>query len=292
MTYSMVAVVIILITTLVLFNFLGNVKETYAEETAKQTCKINVQAHAKLKLRYADFSGEIRCPTVKLKINDKNEEIAKKKLADALYDCWDQFGRGGLELFSDDGVYCAICHRITLDKEIKVNGFTEYLATKNAPGQTLTYSQFLTTERTPNSEILNKYENKKIVDTIDALKNNEYAIIFTYIKGKKYLDEYSTKAQYTAPGLGLIGLGFGIVKVGGAIGGMISATVIGAPVGIAITQGSLATGGFVMSVGALWSFLAGYFAGVPFEHIALVNFIPYDAQSIQNLNCREIPVKQ
>ena len=191
MTYSLVAFVVILITAFVLFDFYGGIKEAYAKATAKQTCKASVKIHAALKLRYADFSGEIKCPTVKLKIDDKNENIAKKKMADAMYDCWDQFGRGKLELFSDDSVYCTICHRTTFDKDIKVSGFTKYLADNNPSRGKISYLQFLTTEQTDYSEFLNHIKNKKIDDTVDASKNSDYAIIFTYIKGKKYLEEYT-----------------------------------------------------------------------------------------------------
>lgn len=292
MTYSLVSIIVILITALIFFKFQGNLKDIYAEATAKQTCKTSVYMASKLKLIYADFINEIKCPTIKLDIDDKNEGIAKKKVADAMYDCWDQFGRGKLELFSDDNVYCHICHRVTFGEEVKVDRFMEYLASNKVPAQKVSYLQFLTTEKTKNSDFLNELENKKIEDEIDASKNNEYAVIFTYIKGKDYLDKYLEKAKYTAPGLGLIALGFGIIKVGGAAGGVVSATVAGAPVGVIISLGSLTTGGFLMMVGALWSGLAGYFSDVPFEHIALISFIPYDAQHIQDLNCRELPIKQ
>lgn len=287
----MVSVILILITIFLIFNFQGKIKEAYAEATAKQTCKTSVQGHAKLKFRYADFSGEVKCPTVYLKINDKNEEIAKKKIADAMYGCWDQFGRGKLELFSDDSIYCTICYRITFDKEVKISGISEYLANKPAPGQKISYLQFLTTERTQNSDFLKELESKKIVDTIDASKNNEYTIIFTHIKGKKYLEEYMEKAKYTAPGIGLIAIGFGVFKVGGVIGGGVSTIatpIVGVPVGAAISSG----GALIMSIGALWTYVAPLISGVPFEHISLISFIPYDAENMQKLNCKEIAVKQ
>lgn len=284
MTYSVVALVVILLTAFILFNLWGTIKKAYAEESTKQICTASVQTHAKLKLRYADFSGEIKCPTVKLKIEDKNEGSAKNKIADVMYDCWDQFGRGKLDLFSGDSVYCSICHRITFDKDVKINGFISYLAEHNAPGQKVSYTQFLTTEMTQNSQFLNELKVQKIPDSIDASKQNEYAVIFTYIKGKKYLDEYIEKTKHISGGLGTIAVGFGIVKAGAAIG----ITGIGAPVAVTVSS----FGGFVMSVGALWGFMGSYFAGVPFEHIQVVNLIPYDAENIKSLNCREIPIKQ
>jgi len=289
-----VSIIIAVITIVLLTNVIIKIKEASAEEAAKQTCKISVQTQAKSKLRYADFSGEIKCPTVKLEIKDKSEDAVKKKLADAMYDCWDQFGRGKLELFLDDSVYCAICHRITFGDDAKISGFKEYLATNNAPGQKISYLQFLTTEQTQNSDFLKELENKKIDDAIDASENSEYAIVFTYIKGKKYLEEYAKKAAYTAPGAGLMIFGAGLVWYSGPIAAVVAASsgpfapVTGpAAWSMAVTAGTISFG-----IGYVWSTLALKYAGVPFEHIALVSFIPYDAQSLQDLNCRELPIKQ
>lgn len=284
LTYSMVSIVIILITALILLVYEGNLKKAYIEATAKQTCKTSVKTHTLLKLRYADFSGEIKCPTVKMQINDNNENIAKKKIADALYDCWDQFGRGKLELFTDNSVYCTICRRITFGKDIKVNGVMRYLALQQAPRQKISYAQFLTTERTENSQILSELESKKIVDNIDASKEDEYAIIFTYIKGKDNLNQLLEKSKFAASGLGTVALGFGFVKAGTAVG----LTGIGAPIAATLVS----FGAFVMSVGTLWGFVGTYLATVPFEHISLISFVPYDAESLKSLNCKEIPIKQ
>ncbi|MBI2647072.1 hypothetical protein HYW99_01225 [Candidatus Woesearchaeota archaeon] len=288
---SMVSILVLLITALIFFKFQGGLREVYAETLEKQTCKTNVYAHALSKFRYADFSGEINCPTVELKIDDKNEEKSKKILADAMFDCWDQFGKGELDLFSDDSIYCTICHRITFDTNIKINGFMEYLANEKPPRQKMSYLQFLTTERTQNSAFLKEFENRRIEDTIDTSKNNEYAIIFTYIKGKRYLDEYLEKAKATTPGIGMVAIGFGIFKAGGIIGGAVS--TIATPLGGAIVGGIISSaGGVVMTVGALWTGLTLYFSGVPFEHIALISFIPYDAENIKSLKCIEINIRQ
>ena len=279
MTYSMVSILIILVTAFILLKFEGKIKEVYAEAIEKQTCKTSVKAHALLKLKYADFSGEINCPTIYLKINDKKEDITKKKIADAMYDCWDQYGKGELELFSDDSVYCAICHRLTFDKEIKINEFTKYLATKQAPGGKVTYLQFLNTKKTQNTDSIMELENKKVADSIDASKNNEYAVIFTYIKGRQNWEYYTEKSKYYLPAGGTIALSFGSAYLAYTSTSFIIASLVAAPAApLLLIGGGIAT--------------LGYFYNVPFEHIALISFIPYDAQSLQNLNCKEIPTKQ
>lgn len=291
MTNALVATVVFLLVAFLFLQYEVSLKEAYSKAFGKTSCEASVREHAALKLGFADFSNEIKCPTVKLKIKDKNEEIVKKKIADAMVDCWDQYGQGKLELFKDDNVYCAVCHRITFDKTMQVKGFNDYLATNNVQRQKISYAQYLTTEKTQNSDFLNKFANRITDDTILASQQNEYTIIFTFIKGKKYLNEYYEKAKQMAPGIGLIAIGFGVFKAGGVIGGLVS--VVATPaVGVAVGAPISAAGGLLMSVGAIWSGMAAYFAGVPFEHISLVNFVPYNSQYLQNLNCKEIPVKQ
>ncbi len=285
MATSMVVLIIFIMTALTVLIFYDKLKLAYDRGILKQECKTSILATSKLNLRYDDFSGEIKCPTIPIKINDNNEEVIKKKMADAMYDCWDQFGRGQEDLFTDDNIYCTICHRITLDKSIKVNEFNKYLATQIAPNQKITYLQFLTAERTDNSEFLKESEKQKISDSIDASKMSEYAVIFTYIKGKESLKEFSAKASYAAPGAGLIAVGVGAIYLGT---GAASIPVIGWPVSAAAY--SIGTTSFV--IGSIWSYLSLYFAGVPFEHISLISLIPYNAENIKSLNCKELPIKQ
>lgn len=292
MSIALVATVVLLITLSILLMSESKLKALYLSSVLKQSCKASVQESTKFLLRYSEFAAKLNCPTIPLEIHDKDKEVIKKKIADAMYDCWDEFGRGRLDLFSDDNVYCVICHKITFDKNIKFNGLNEYIATKKAPGQEATYLQYFTTERTENSEFLKNLESKKVDDTIDASKTNDYAVVFTYIKGKKFMQERLAEAKYVAPGLGIIAVGFGVFKLGGVIAGATSITGVGAAVGGTVA----AAGGFVMAVGALWEYVTIYIASqsndVPFEHIASVSFIPYNAQSLINLNCKETPISQ
>lgn len=299
MTSVLISVFVLLLVVFVVIKHEATLREAYSKAVGKTTCEASIKGHAALKLKYADFSGEINCPTVRFKIDDKKEDVVKKKIADAMVDCWNQFGKGKLELFSDDSVYCAICHRITFDKNVQVKGFTEYLAKTNVPGQKISYIQYLTTAKTENSDFLNVLTNQKIDDSILASQQNEYAIIFTYIKGKKYLEEYVEKSQKIAPGVGLMVFGVGAIKASLVVSAaIVSWSPASGPLAPAVAAGATAIAGtgitvgtITFGVGALWSYLAATYSGVPFEHISLINFVPYDAQYIQSINCKEIPIK-
>jgi len=281
---AIVATAVFLLAIFIIFTFETNLKASYKETAAKQTCKSSVQANSALRLRYADFSNTIQCPTTYLTINDKNENVVKKRIADAMVDCWDQFGRGHPDLFTDDNIYCTICHRITFGNNIKVNGVSEYLATKNAPRKDMTYLQFLTTEKTQGAKFLNELQKQKIDHNLDTSKMNEYAVMFVYVKGKEYQKEYMEKYKYYASGLGTIAIGYGVVKAGAAIG----FTGIGAPIALGVSS----VGGVIMSFGLLFGGVGVATAGVPFEHIASVSFVPYDSENLKQLNCKDVPISQ
>jgi hypothetical protein len=288
-TGSIIAVFIILTSFFMLFAFEERLKDIYTGAIDKGACKSEVIAHSKLKLRYIDFSDDISCPTIPLKIDNHNENVVKRKIADSMYDCWDQYGRGQLELFTDENNYCAICHRISLDEDVKFSGLSEYLAQNNHPSQDISYLQFLTTEKTQNSEYIEEFENRNIINSVDASVNSEYAIVFTYIKGKKNLEEFTKKVAYTAPGVGLTAVGAGLIYYSPGVTAAVSATLtpaVGVPAGAAV----LTLGTISLGIGALWSYLAATNTNIPFDHIALVSFIPYNAESLQSLNCRDLPV--
>lgn len=292
--YGFVFVVIFLVILFVAFTFWASLKDIYNKVAEKQICKTSVLTHSRLKLKYADFSGKINCPTTKLKIDDKDENAVKEQIASSMFDCWDKYGRGKLELFSDDNVYCTICTRITLNKEIKVKGITDYLGNAHPKNEKLNYLQLLTTEKPGDSEYskyLASLGNRKIEDVLDASVNNEYAVVLTYIKGKEKIANYWEKAKYTAPAVGTVALGFAVVKLGFGAGSVLSfflTPFVGVPVGTFISL----TGGAMIVGGAYWAGFAAYLSRTPFEHVAFLSFIPYDAESLQSLNCNEIPVKQ
>ena len=293
-TRAMMFTFLLLLVGFILLKFETNIADAYQRAMIKQTCKASVETHTALKMRFADFSGDIKCPTEKVAIKNKDENLAKKQIANAMFDCWDQFKRGEGDLFSDDSVYCTVCHRISLDKSIKVNGFTDYLAKTNTPGQKTSYLQFLTPEKTENSDYLNEKAKNNINDAIDASKNSEYAVIFEYVKGKRYLDDFIAKAPHTVGSGTLIGVGFAVIWKSPLVGTAVAAFTgpfapIVFPYATAITAG---VGGILVGTGSIWYVISKYYAGVSFDHISSISLIPYDAQSLRNLNCKEIPIKQ
>ena len=107
-----------------------------------------------------EFAGSLEsspCVTTEeviKKVKDRNELY--EKIARNMYDCWDQYGKGESNFYSDidwgpSNFYCRICSEIKFDNEIKrsfkeidIDDFEVYLSNNNPPSHKETYSDFFT----------------------------------------------------------------------------------------------------------------------------------------------------
>ncbi len=286
---SLVLILIILVVMIVFRNQLfAETESTIPKDICKQSVYNNYLLAKTLKV----FGADVKCPTQYVKIDNSDEQTAKRELAKKMYDCWDQFGEGKLQLFSDEtGVFCAVCHDITFtDKSKKINGFLEYLATTTIPLSTKTYSEYFTDYQTQGSQFLESYSKENLpTSVIDPAINNHYATIFYYVKGKDKLQDYWAKTKSSLPGVGIFAVGLGIMKVGAITGGAISATGLGAPLGVAVASISATAGGVVMLGGVLYTAIANWYGGVDPEFISEIKLEPYDEQTLKQLGCQILP---
>lgn len=287
-TYAMVAAVLIVAILLSLTLFATDIKNLYFGTIDKSACKASVAANSALCLK-GITTEEIKCPAINLQIKDKNQEIVKEKLARSMFDCWDQFGRGEKEICGNEGIYCSICHYITFkNKDLKIQGLSDYLSKNYIPDGSMKYVDFLSGSKPISTKFQEQKEKANVNDLIDASVEDNYATVFVQIKDRDQLQNYLKKSEYAAPGVGIIALGFGVFKVGSAITGISWWTGGGLVAGIT-TQ---VAGGLIMLGGATYSFIASYFGGIPFEKISYVYFGPYDAESLRNLGCTNLPAQQ
>lgn len=308
-TTVMMEWIVILVLAVMLFVFIRNSALLNTDITAKETCKRSVQQYAQLKFPGIDLAstGMIKCPVTKQVIDASNEEAAKRQIANAMYNCFDQFGAGKLELFdtrrgSTDS-YCVVCSKVSFtDKSRKLSGLAEYLSETTIPGKDVDYYTFFKGSAASVSEAKtvsfvsakdtggNAASGGAAVldnapfDVVDTSK--DYAVLFTYGKTTGWWDKFAAGGLAGAGG-GAVGTYVGVI-VGGAIVGIFTGG-IGWVATAGIIAGSAAAGG---SVGAITA--GGYaFAAAPFlesKWQAGVLFVPYD----NNIKpgCTEVPIKQ
>ncbi len=268
---SLLIIIIILLATLITLWTFYNKLFKQVGNTDKEICKSSVYAHFLTKVKGKNiFNTKIDCKTQLINIEKKDNEKSKYIISNAMYDCWDQFGEGKLNLFEDENIYCFVCHHIDFkDKNLIIDDFPEFLATRRIPKGKKTYLQYLTGYKTENSQILGIKDFENIPkERIDTSKSNDYAVVFTYIKGKEKIEKFFDQTK----------------KIGGG-------TVAGVG-GVLIITGVVSTGvGAVIIGGGVLALLSGYFGEADLEWASFIVLRPYNEDMIVNeLGCEYAPI--
>ena len=283
-----VIIIFLLAVLIILIGFQLKLFGSAQQETPKNICKTDVTLNAALRFKGSVLSSKLNCPTQMITIKETDESAIKAKLATAMYDCWDQFGQGKLELFSDNGLFCSVCSVINFEKkDMAIGHFTDYLMTAKAPApnQKITYMDFLQGYETPKAKEV--YEDPGIFNSKDSRLENQidtsktYSVMFVYGRGEKGITNLATNLKTTTPVLG--------AGVGGALGA-------GAGVAIAVFAiGSNPVGwvtGIGLGVGALTGLVWGLFVHEPPQWMALTFMQEHTAEKFNTFQCDFLPAEQ
>ncbi|MBI4439180.1 hypothetical protein HY640_04570 [Candidatus Woesearchaeota archaeon] len=288
---------------------------------SRQLCKESVIQHAKLHIKSFNPPAEqIKCPTAYLEIRDdkityeyrgkkkdigvsagKNgkEQGIKKAMADEIYNCWEQFGEGKLDLFGGAKKYCNICSVISFkDKDTQVTGFYDYLMKNTVPEPALAkegvtyldYMQGYTKKGRYDEKDL--AENRKAIEEMKMDTKSDYSVIFVYAKSEPFIDNtiaFLQKFWESDSGKTAV---IGAALIAGGIA--ISLTGVGLPAGaamIASAGGKFLIDWVIVPKGITGAFEAYSNKEQIKEWTAAVVFGRYDTGTLKNLGCEEIPLE-
>jgi len=284
---------IIFLILLIIFSlFFIKIKDVFNRSPIKKMCKADVYAKAAMGIKPLKFvqraaqllenKGEIisdvNCPTQNVTIKEnldtsQGQENAKKEIAIAMYDCWDQFGEGQYELFDiTTGIemYCVMCHYITFeDKDKRIDDFIDYLQENTIPKDNeVTYYDYLTGFQT--SEVIKGFEQdvKGYIESHNVPEiytRYDYAVTYFYYK-KSYFDKLRASTVGT-----VVGSFVSVIVAIFVPGGQVLAPVI-------MFAGGL--GGFVLGSDTAADWKSG------------VMLLPMDADKLFELGCTYLPGKQ
>jgi len=187
------------------------------------------------------------CETWKVNVG-KNEEIYET-LANEMYTCWDMYGRGEKNWYSDwspvGGIgkkntekNCLVCSEIRFDEElfennqeksIDLNELWTYMSSHQIPGRAETYTEYFLKSENANINTPS-FQNSKF----DVSQDKPVYVTFHITKGDK---------SY---------LGQGLATTGGAAAGVTSSYLLGTAIAggsAAATAGTVATTGTVLTLG-------------------------------------------
>lgn len=315
--------VLLVVTLLVLSLFLGKLKTATLGTVDKSMCKESVRtaAGAKIVWEGSVVIGDrmpISCGTkyITRSYTEKDEDKIKQEIAGAMFDCWDNFHRGTLEIFdTTDQNFCVICSRLDFPKykkgqpDRKIDGFIEFLLNKQVPLKGMSYYTFLQGEdATPgitqgdyiapeiSSKEINPDDEEEEVEEIiqEALKT----LKTEPIEDIKNLEDIHSYDYMNAPDLGQGPIAVAFLSTKNALKGKIETLGTGAQIGAGVGIGLLVIASFipVVNVG-VWAIAgtlvattgAGAFIGFasgsdhPSDYINSLGLMP--ARELKNYRC-------
>lgn len=268
-------VLLISVVALLLFYLLTVLKgaSNAAESSADlAACKGSVIRNAQLRINGLEFPTDIRCPARNVLIKEKESDKANDLIAKEMYYCWDQYGEGKLNLFTDESTYCAICSFIHVDTNQPVTGLQDYLTQTQIPDKSgRLYSDYLAGFQTTRAEaVLGAIKNEPVVEKnmqSSLPGKNDYAVIFVYAKGndqiRRVINHLTLSTAESKVGLAygaFAGLGAGTAAGGAVATGLMVAGAVGlaaGPPGWVVIGAGAAIG---IAGGALTGWVISFFA--------------------------------
>ena len=222
-----IGIIIALIGAAIIFLFFRTLSPK--EIVDKETCKLSVLLR---NTPSADqpVTGEsafkkifpLKCKTQDILIDSKESEDAEKRVANAMYDCWDMLGEGKLDPFLEGwlkefGIVpaksaCVICSTIKFSNRAQQNykeiDIVDYLDMTYIPLKNLTYVEYFSNGA--GTRLPTGYK------TVPLETDKKYAVIFFGFEGEQIQDLLwkDVKGAIGAGGAGGIILGPGLI-VGG-----------------------------------------------------------------------------
>ncbi len=203
---TMVFVVVMILTVLVLVVLLYpqyNILNWFSGKTPYNICRISVEDASLMRFRNIDFSSNLKCQTQEYTIDSKDVDTARRTVADAMYNCFYQFGQGKVELFTDEGLYCFICSTIDFEgkgAELKeLPEFQKFLFENKPLDARVSYKHYLN----PSGFKQEKIDLEKANLLSLPLPAQKMAVIFAY--GKEKIEEQDVFTDYLLSFTGVLG---------------------------------------------------------------------------------------
>ncbi len=320
MSEGLIAFIIAIIAILLILKLVTIEKQGIESFSSREICKQSVQRNAELHIRsYNPPSTMINCPTAYLDFqkdkisyeyrsqkqtiglkgsDDQKKEQTERIIADEIYNCYNQFGEGKLDLFGGPKKYCSVCSTLKFsDKDFKLNGYEFYgfLMKNTVPNKELAkegvtyfdYMQGRTKRGNMDPNLL--AQNRQELEQTSFDPESSYAVIFVYTKSEPLYDntmEFIGKFWESNSGKVAV-IGGAVLLVGGVVVGL---TGIGAPAGAAmIVAGGTAIVRTVTIDSAVTASVEAYSKKDTIKDWTAFTLLgKYDEEMLKGLGCEEL----
>ncbi len=287
----------------------------------RYVCRESVKVHSALQLKTYNPSSEIiDCPSVYRQFDaksytvsyrdrqrtfglpddaDKRQASIKRQMAEEIYQCWNQFGEGKLDLFGGPKTYCSVCAVFQFRSDRQIDGFYGYLMKNNVPNSELanngvTYFDYMMGRNkggfVDNPAIAAQRESLE-ASSLDA--SSPYAVVFVYAKSEPFVrNAEEFLAKFYESGGGKVAIAGGVVLI---VGGAIVAFIV-PPGGGAMVAAGAAIIFKVVTVATIGAGIEGaaeaYVQGQPVKDwMAFTVFGRYDESLLRRFGCEELSDK-
>lgn len=277
-----ITTVLVLAIILVGAFWINDVRDNIKEGERKQFCLRSIESNEMSRMGPEVFAENIKCPPKNVKIDDKDNKLVLRKIANEHVECKDIYlGDKGRELFDGTGIFCAVCSIIELDTEDKISGYTDFISTNNVIGKKvliIDYLQGKTSAERRFNEITEEEKLGTISDELDPSK--EYATIFVYARGEGPVTDFLHNAEEYS---GKIISGTGISSTGKA---MVMMSLAANP----LTWYIVGTGVEAYAAAKLYSYLFEQTQSA--QWVADTFLMEYSSDTFDELGCEYLPVEQ
>jgi len=253
-----------------LLSFLGVSQVIFKNQTGSELRKdFALAMHIKNTQGVPTYAEDLPVPPLRKNIKWKNEEMIKRDLAYDMLNCWDDFGRGKLNVFPSERLdhqnYCYICSYIDFEeKGLAITNFTYYLMENKPAGSEITFWKDFFGRSPTASEV--EYASKVSEDYINT--SLRYATLFAFEKQTGFFDKKAA---------GLVG--------GGGTLGVVSLIGLAIPgVGWAATAVLAIGSGIAM---AIYSVVEAPM-GIPVDYHGGVILTPFSTETLLEQNCTKL----
>jgi len=181
--------VLLLIILMIMLFFVGKIAKHSYDVAQKANCKESVKNNARrLVVAGTDLTDKygstapVNCRTTYATITKTKDRAIKEEIARYMFDSWDMFGRGELEIFAtEDENFCVITHVLEFKKKGELKDFTTYLLNTTAPNIDKTYYDFFAGKHI-SGEVIVETKNLNLDESDTINLDKELAIVFVMDK--------------------------------------------------------------------------------------------------------------
>jgi len=177
-----VIMIIISVLIIVMLKWQFGFSEALKGKADKDRCKLSVTAASKLRLKSFEVVPNIDCCQQNYVI--KAQEDVVPTLANALYDCYDQFLKGEANLFKDTGRFCFICSTIQFEDKAAVGdveGFYGYFFNERPAGGRKTFAREFYGDQAESVRQQLLVQNQNLFDI--PMAKTAYTMMFIHDRG-------------------------------------------------------------------------------------------------------------